>query len=141
MSSKMVLRVLRGKPAGEEYVFEPPASCVVGRGADCDLRLPADPDCMDVSRRHCLLLVGSAGASVRDLGSLNGTFLNGLMIGRRGAAGDAEFEMADGDELRVGGTVFEVGYLDTPAVANRTAAGSATRGATVEEYALAGEFV
>lgn len=46
---------------------------VIGRGADCNLRLSAP----QISRRHCFLRVGRDGVSVTDLDSSNGTFVDG----------------------------------------------------------------
>jgi pSer/pThr/pTyr-binding forkhead associated (FHA) protein len=55
---------------------------------------------------------------VRDLGSRNGTQINGMQIGRPAdwffpaivrAAACQEYELHDGDELRVGDTTFTVG--------------------------------
>jgi pSer/pThr/pTyr-binding forkhead associated (FHA) protein len=62
---------------------------VVGRHADVDARL----DSARVSRRHCCLVVDRRGVLVRDLGSRNGTRING----RRIRAG----RIRQGDELRI----------------------------------------
>jgi pSer/pThr/pTyr-binding forkhead associated (FHA) protein len=69
-----------------------------------------------VSRRHCLLEIDPPSVRVRDIGSRNGTFINGEMIGQRpeeeaeGVGGPIfpERELTNGDELRVGDTVFRV---------------------------------
>lgn len=52
------------------------AVMVVGRHRKCEIRL----DSSRVSRRHCCLAVIGGEIVVRDLGSTNGTFLNGLPI-------------------------------------------------------------
>jgi len=49
---------------------------VVGRRHDCDLRIPL----MSVSRRHCQLNRDEGILKIRDLGSRNGTYLNGKRI-------------------------------------------------------------
>jgi pSer/pThr/pTyr-binding forkhead associated (FHA) protein len=51
---------------------------------------------------------------IRDLGSLNGTFVNGRLIGQRdrqkpATEDETEIILQDGDEMRVGSTVFRIG--------------------------------
>jgi len=66
----------------------------VGRAPDCDLVL-ADPT---VSKRHLELRRQGADVVVADLGSTNGTRVNGAGIQTR--------PLADGDEIRLGATVL-----------------------------------
>ena len=68
---------------------------VVGRG-QCDVVL-VDPE---VSRRHALV-TATAGPAVEDLGSRNGTWLNGQRI-------TGAHRLRSGDELRFGNTVWLV---------------------------------
>ena len=49
---------------------------VIGRRHDCDLRIPL----MSVSRRHCQFNRDEGVLKIRDLGSRNGTYLNGKRI-------------------------------------------------------------
>jgi predicted component of type VI protein secretion system len=70
------LRVLSGPHAGETIdVIN--GKLLVGREEDCHLR----PDSEFVSRHHCVLLLDEYTLRVRDLGSKNGTFVNGRRIG------------------------------------------------------------
>ena len=70
---------------------------VVGRARDCELRVPLP--C--VSRRHCRLEIDGRGTVwVRDLGSLNGTWVNGRRVERA--------RLGAGDRLRIGPAVFEL---------------------------------
>jgi diguanylate cyclase (GGDEF)-like protein len=65
---------------------------VLGRDTACAVRLPAD----DVSRRHARVLPDPGGGHVvEDLGSTNGTFVNGARVERRR-------RLAGGDRLDVG---------------------------------------
>lgn len=66
---------------------------VLGREAGCALRLPAD----DVSRRHARIAPADGGHVVEDLGSTNGTFVNGEAVTAR--------RLASGDRIRVGSFV------------------------------------
>jgi pSer/pThr/pTyr-binding forkhead associated (FHA) protein len=89
--------------------------CVLGRSQSCDVQVPAAD--YTVSRRHCLLDIDAPVVRVQDLGSLNGTYINEELIGRRDKRLDAaeaaevphtSYTVADGDELRVGDLVFRV---------------------------------
>ena len=51
---------------------------LVGRGDDCDLRV----DHKSVSKRHCVLVVTDGLVLLRDLGSTNGTRVNGTRVRR-----------------------------------------------------------
>jgi pSer/pThr/pTyr-binding forkhead associated (FHA) protein len=62
----------------------------VGRDPDCDIFL----NDVTVSRRHARLLVGERGVSVEDTDSLNGTYVNGVLVDR------AALRM--GDALQIG---------------------------------------
>ena len=75
------------------------------------------PDDATASRHHFLLEVNPPAARLRDLGSLNGTYVNGQKHGGRGkhvspeeAARQAwpQVDLRDGDLIRVGATVINV---------------------------------
>lgn len=119
-SSTIILSITKGLGTGNVYLFKEPAQYVLGRAPDCDIRLSSDPANVKVSRYHCKFIVDSTHVCVTDLGSLNGTYVNGKLIGKRSSqeAGDPplrikseEHELHDGDEVRVGSTVFRVGNL------------------------------
>ena len=71
---------------------------VVGRSKDCEIRLEDG----NVSRRHCEFVANGGDWSVVDLGSTNGTEVNGRVVDRAART--------DGDKITVGGTdlVFEL---------------------------------
>jgi pSer/pThr/pTyr-binding forkhead associated (FHA) protein len=111
MMPTVVLSVLEDKRVSQEFRFEEGrTACTVGRSLDCDLPLPADVFHWTVSRHHCRIEVRSSGVWVRDLGSLNGTYVNGLCIGGRERAPAHEpgrrFPLHTGDEVRVGDTIL-----------------------------------
>jgi len=70
----------------------------VGRSGTCDVHVPTE----DVSRRHALIWQEAGSVWVVDLGSSNGTFLNGEAV--VGAAA-----MIDGDRVAFGDTEFTFG--------------------------------
>lgn len=76
---------------------------VIGRGADCNLRLSAP----QISRRHCFLRVGRDGVSVTDLDSSNGTFVDGKRI-----TGGVRFDLVDGALLALGPVQFLIHIRD-----------------------------
>ena len=76
---------------------EPGRELTLGRSAECSLQLPA----AGASRRHASIGWHGGRVLLRDLGSTNGTFLNGERI-----AGEAA--LASGDRIRIGG--FEIIY-------------------------------
>ena len=75
--------------------IEPGRRLVIGRSSDCDVAL-AD---QSVSRRHCAVEAASGALAVVDLGSINGTFVNGRAI--------VSARLAPGDLLRVGAVELE----------------------------------
>lgn len=83
--------VLSGQAVGGKMFKLTNAECVVGRGDDAQLRV----DDEGVSRRHAKL-VRSEDGTVRlvDLGSTNGTFVNGRRIDIQA--------LADGDRIQIG---------------------------------------
>ncbi len=71
---------------------------VIGRAPDAQMKVETSL----ISRRHCALRLGDKGLELRDLGSLNGTYLNGLKV--------TTAPVNDGDVLRVGECEISVGY-------------------------------
>lgn len=76
---------------------------VIGRREDCDLRIPLT----EVSRKHCRLVIGGDNVRIEDLGSSNGTLVNGQRI--------QESTLNPGDYLQVGPVVFAVQVNGEPA--------------------------
>jgi DNA-binding response OmpR family regulator len=84
-----VLIALSGNLQGTRWVLEK-AETVIGRTADCEIVVPS----RQVSRRHARLLRTESGFVVEDLGSKNGTHLNGHRI-------DRPRLLQDGDVLQI----------------------------------------
>jgi pSer/pThr/pTyr-binding forkhead associated (FHA) protein len=88
------LKLMRG---GEEIALRP-GVWIVGRANDASIQVPSP----SVSRRHALLRVTGTRADLLDLGSQNGTFLNGAPVGGGARA------LHDGDRVVFGTVEFEV---------------------------------
>ncbi|MGO4423600.1 FHA domain-containing protein, partial [Streptomyces sp. MCAF7] len=81
--ARVAFTVLQGPLQGRTFEFPERATCVVGRADDCTLQLPEDEGYSGISRHHCLLDINPPDVRVRDLGSINGTYVNGDKIGQR----------------------------------------------------------
>jgi eukaryotic-like serine/threonine-protein kinase len=126
MPSKIILTITQGKLSGEQYTFESRSTCIVGRNDDCNLQI-ADSVDMTISRYHCLLDINPPDIRVRDLGSLNGTFVNGKKIGQRQREQTAkeavklnfpEYNLQDGDEIKLGDILFKIAVEVEPKLNN-----------------------
>lgn len=95
-TGKANLRVVSGgELANKEFVVGNEAT--IGRGQGCQVQLP---DSM-VSQLHARLFRDNKGLHVEDLGSTNGTYLNGRKVG-------AAARLKKGDRIRVGPVELEV---------------------------------
>lgn len=97
-----------GEPLGEVILFEGD-DLPIGRGFDNAVRL----DEPEVSRCHALVREappedGVPGLRIEDLGSTNGTFVNG----RRIEPGPGGAPLKDGDVVRLGSHTFKVKRMD-----------------------------
>jgi pSer/pThr/pTyr-binding forkhead associated (FHA) protein len=119
-ATTVTLTVLNGPLVGHAYEFHEPAVYVLGRAEECYPRLPADVEHQDVSRHHCMLSISPPEVWIQDLGSKNGTYVNGEKIGQRPRPGipdeaapvspASRHQLHDGDEIALGRhTLFRVG--------------------------------
>jgi pSer/pThr/pTyr-binding forkhead associated (FHA) protein len=76
---------------------------IIGRREDCDLRIPLG----DVSRKHCRMIREADSLRIEDLGSSNGTYVNGQRI--------QEAILQPGDTVRVGPVLFVLQVDGVPA--------------------------
>lgn len=106
MPASVILTVFEGALKGKTFRLEERAVLLIGKEADCHLRFPQDEQHRTISRHHCLLDISPPLIRLRDLNSLNGTFVNGRRIGRGARKveerGDAEIDLKHGDEVRLG---------------------------------------
>jgi pSer/pThr/pTyr-binding forkhead associated (FHA) protein len=92
---QLSLEIVEGADAGRRVELVAPLT--VGRAADADLVLADEL----VSRRHARVSQRGAGAVVEDLGSRNGTFVNGNQI-------YGPTRLVPGDQLQLGVTLVEL---------------------------------
>jgi pSer/pThr/pTyr-binding forkhead associated (FHA) protein len=92
----MELVVVDGPDAGR--VFPLGEASVLGRDATAAIRLIDE----EVSRRHAILSTSGESVQVEDLGSSNGTFVEGERV-----EGEA-VELKPGDSMRVGKTTLQL---------------------------------
>jgi hypothetical protein len=98
-----VLKIIGGKQDGK-LIPLPTKKFLIGREQDCHLRPSSD----SVSRHRCVINIDDFGIRVRDLGSSNGTFLNGTrLVGTQAAK--------SGDNLKVGTLEFEIQFQENEA--------------------------
>lgn len=107
---KVQLVVVRGKPEGKVIPLVGP-NFKIGRGETCHLR----PNSEQVSREHAEFTLEGNALNVRDLGSRNGTLVNGKAL-------TAEYRLKHGDLVQVGPLTFAVSISDAPAPAAKAAA-------------------
>ncbi len=105
---RFMLRGVSGTTFGKTFAVTDNA--VIGRQPDCDIAVPAE----EISRQHARLKVTTEGIYVEDMGSANGTFING----KRVQAG----LLKPGEELRLDTVRF---LLVTPGMDARTQSAAA----------------
>src|SRR5271166_4006740 len=103
---KVQLIVVRGKPEGKVIPLVGP-KFKIGRGETCHLR----PNSEQVSREHAEFTIESSAVIVRDLGSRNGTLVNGKALTTEAC------KLKDRDLVQVGPLTFAVSIQDAPKAA------------------------
>ena len=91
------LRVTAGPYKDRIFTFTQHDSFLIGRSPEAHLCLPED---RYFSRNHCLLEINPPRAFLRDLGSTNGTFVNGQRV--------REVFLNNGDRIQCGETILTV---------------------------------
>src|SRR4030088_150984 len=99
---KVQLIVVQGKPEGKIIPLQTP-TFKIGRGEMCHLR----PNSEQVSREHAEFQITSGTVTVRDLGSRNGTLVNGKALTEMAPLKDRAL-------VQVGPLTFAVSIQDAP---------------------------
>ena len=113
------LLVVRGRSASEIIKLEEGVT-IVGRHDECHLKIKSS----QVSRQHCHLFEKKGLLLVKDLGSANGTFVNGKRVKEQQV-------LEPGDELTIGDVQLRVERIGQP-----TAAAPQTRATSKVETAI-----
>ena len=101
---RFALRFISGKYQGAEFPLADSPEIVVGRSSDVDMVLIEDM----VSRRHARFDCKDE-IVIEDLGSTNGTFVNGERIKRA--------KLNEGDRVLIGTSILKVVLADSVALA------------------------
>ena len=119
------LRFISGKYHGGEYPLADAGELVIGRSNDLDLVLIEDM----VSRKHAKLTVQPGQITISDLGSTNGTFVNGEKVKRA--------RLKEGDRVLIGTSIIKLVAIarqaDAPLFDARAAQQNLERTAAAQE--------
>ncbi|SIN85158.1 Inner membrane component of T3SS domain-containing protein [Singulisphaera sp. GP187] len=102
---KVQLIVVQGKPEGKVIPLAGP-TFKIGRGETCHLR----PNSEQVSREHAEFTVTADKVLLRDLGSRNGTLVNGKAL-------TESYTLKDRDLVQIGQLTFAISIEDVPTAA------------------------
>ena len=97
-----VLRFISGKYQGGEFPIAADKQILIGRSSDLDMVLVEDM----VSRKHARIAMQGEQIWIEDLGSTNGTFVNGEKIKRA--------RLKEGDRVLIGTSILKVIAGDAP---------------------------
>jgi pSer/pThr/pTyr-binding forkhead associated (FHA) protein len=122
MAETVRLTVLTGPHKGRRFCFRGPTVCRVGRAEDCFVRFAGSERDQSISRHHCQLHLDPPCIRLQDLGSKNGTYVNGKAIADQAAQdmaallqGNAPIAaVQDGDIITIGGSSFQIEVVDCP---------------------------
>ncbi|WNG52833.1 DUF4388 domain-containing protein [Archangium minus] len=91
------LKFISGKYQGGEFPLKTEKQIVIGRSSELDMVLVEDM----VSRKHARIVVNGAGQiSIEDLGSTNGTFVNGEKV--------KQATLKEGDRILIGTSILKL---------------------------------
>jgi len=96
MTKSFALRFISGKYQGGEFPLLPEREIVIGRSGDLDMMLVEDM----VSRKHAKISTKNGQLIIMDLGSTNGTFVNGEKIKKT--------RLKEGDRILIGTSILKV---------------------------------
>jgi len=100
-SVSYALRFISGKYQGGEFPLHKGRDVVIGRSSELEMVLVEDM----VSRRHAAITVNGEELTIADVGSTNGTFVNGEKVKRA--------RLKEGDRILIGTSIMKVVSVDS----------------------------
>lgn len=94
--SSYALKFISGKYQGGEFPLKAEKQIVIGRSSDLDMVLVEDM----VSRKHAKISIEGGQISIEDLGSTNGTFVNGEKV--------KQARLKEGDRILIGTSILKL---------------------------------
>jgi pSer/pThr/pTyr-binding forkhead associated (FHA) protein len=108
--SQYALRFISGKYQGGEFPLRMEREIVIGRSSDLDMVLVEDM----VSRKHAKIATTGGSVVIQDLGSTNGTFVNGEKV--------KKIRLKEGDRILIGTSIIKLVSVDPNSVGFQTEA-------------------
>src|SRR4030095_13119592 len=99
-AAQWALRFISGKYQGGEFPLRPNREIIIGRSSDLDMVLVEDM----VSRKHAKITTDDQVVTIQDLGSTNGTFVNGEKVRKA--------DLKDGDRILIGTSIIKIVFVD-----------------------------
>jgi hypothetical protein len=129
------LKFISGKYQGGEFPLKTDKQIVIGRSSELDMVLVEDM----VSRKHAKITVASGKITIEDLGSTNGTFVNGEKI--------KQARLKEGDRILIGTSILKLVHqgadaqdLDDTAVKAKLEAAAAASAAKKTSSSMTGKI-
>jgi pSer/pThr/pTyr-binding forkhead associated (FHA) protein len=95
-SKSYALKFISGKYQGGEFPLKQDKQIVIGRSSELDMVLVEDM----VSRKHAKILIANGAITIEDLGSTNGTFVNGEKV--------RQARLKEGDRILIGTSILKL---------------------------------
>src|SRR6187431_523832 len=93
---RYALRFISGKYQGGEFPLRMEREIVIGRSSDLDMVLVEDM----VSRKHAKISTAAKEITISDMGSTNGTFVNGEKVKKQ--------RLKEGDRILIGTSIIKL---------------------------------
>ncbi|MBL4688437.1 MAG: DUF4388 domain-containing protein [Nannocystaceae bacterium] len=123
-----VLRFVTGKYEGKDFPLDEARSFIAGRSTEADLVLADDA----VSRKHARFYPSRGRIWVRDLGSRNGTVINGTVV--------EHYCLRAGDRIAIGSSLAKFATLEQGQVAKERAGERTGHGSDVSGRSMTGSI-